>query len=375
MADTVLNILIRTVDESSQSIKKIDKEMQTLDKTIASTIGQYATMAGGILVAVKAIDAISYAIDEYSKKQSDLRSLQTLIENQGYSWENAQVSVDNFTSSIEKNTMFTDRQVIQSMQKLISMGMNYYKAQEIMTSITDLATAKNMDLETATNLVGKAYNGNTDALNKYGIKAKDFNDLMYQINTKFSGSAVKQMETYQGQLKILQETWGDFVEMQGEGFSNIFGMALKPLNDYIKAMQQQSPVKMLETAEAKMKSIEELAKKTGTSMESVKQSIAFIGMDKTLSDLVAKAEKLKPIFSSDQLKKEIKEGEDALKKFSDFNDKERNYQLDEAIKDNERKIKEKEKLDEFMVKSEQLKWQSISDIAGAASGAMTAHWE
>ena len=190
-----LKIIISATDKASPSVKSLESSLAGLAKSVVSV---YALKQG--------FDFLKDSVNKAALEEKNLRTLQTVIENQGESWDKVKGKVTSYITELERNTMFNDEQLIPSMKQLINAGMNTEQAMKSMNAVTDLATAKGIDLETSANLIGKAYMGNTDQLKRYGITATDFNDLMGKINQKFGGSAQKDMDTYAGSVKRLEQT-------------------------------------------------------------------------------------------------------------------------------------------------------------------------
>ena len=202
--EQTLTITAKFIDQASNNVKQVESSLVNLGKTVLS-----------IYTLKQGFDFLATSINKAAAEEKNLKTLQTVIENQGESWGRVKEKVTDYISAMEYNTMFTDEQLIPSMKQLINAGMNAEQAMRALSSATDLATAKGLDLETSANLIGKAYMGNTEQLKRYGIVADDFNGLMGQINEKFGGSARKDMDTYAGSVKKLETTWDQFQKTLG----------------------------------------------------------------------------------------------------------------------------------------------------------------
>ena len=85
--------------------------------------------------------------------------------------------------------------------------------------------------------MGKAYDGNLTSLKKLGvpldeniIKTKDFKAATKELTDTFGGSAQANTETYQGQLNILNERWGEMKEGIGQKAIPILKDLLEQVN-------------------------------------------------------------------------------------------------------------------------------------------------
>lgn len=229
MANTELNIVLKAIDQASPQLKGIGNALKGL--------------AGG-LVGIEALrqgfDFLTESINQAAEKESAINKLKTVIENTGISFDSVRDSVLGYANSLESATLYTDEQAINGMRQLIGFGLSVEQTQKAIASAMDLATAKGMDLDTAINLIGKAYQGHTETLARYGIVAKDVNDLMGQINDKFGGAATAQLNTYEGQINTLNDSMRQFKEGIGSLLTDALLPMLISLNINIDANQKMA---------------------------------------------------------------------------------------------------------------------------------------
>jgi len=218
MATSELKIIISATDKASPSVKSLESSLGGLAKSVVSI---YALKQG--------FDFLADSVKKAGKEEANLRTLQTVIENNGQAWSAVEKSLTSYIAKAEYNTMFTDEQIIPALTQLATFGFNASQSQNVLSSAMDLATAKGLDLQTSVTLLGKAYQGNTETLARYGIKAKDFNDLMGQVNSKFGGTAQQQMSTYEGNIHRLETSF--------DKLQKTIGTALVPsVNKFVLAM-------------------------------------------------------------------------------------------------------------------------------------------
>jgi hypothetical protein len=82
-----------------------------------------------------------------------------------------------------------------------------------------------MNLEQSAVLLGRAYNGDTAALNRYGIVLKEGikgQEVMTEINKRFGGIAEAQTNTLDGAYKRLTSSIGDLAEEGGRNLGPFF---------------------------------------------------------------------------------------------------------------------------------------------------------
>ncbi len=175
-------IAIRAVDEASSVMEKIKASMGILASGLGELGGGFSSVgsiiqgfaAGGIAgAATAAINEVAkglqWAIGRGKEMEQVWTNLRASLKLQGDAWSAAKDEVDKYASSLASTTQFSKEEAIGAIQKLATFGMDYKQALEAMKAATELAAAKHLSLETAANLVGKAFIGNTSALRRYGV--------------------------------------------------------------------------------------------------------------------------------------------------------------------------------------------------------------
>ncbi len=186
--------------------------LNNLKKSVISIGAAYLTWR----TAKEIIVGINRAGMESERVYNDLSA--SLIRH-GEAWDKLRHDIYNYTASIQTATSYSDELVAQGLTKLINYGMKSAEAMRIMKVATDLSRGSNMDLLSATDLVGKAFVGYTATLSRYGIivdenipKSQKFAAAIEQIQKRFGGAAEAYMNTVSGQMDLLVERWGDVKE-------------------------------------------------------------------------------------------------------------------------------------------------------------------
>jgi len=111
---------------------------------------------------------------------------------------------------------------------------NFSKAQKILAVSQDLARAKNISLEKATRLVGRAYDGNTTGLSRMGValeKGAKGTKALDAVTAKFGGSAGAYTETTAGGIEALTIQLAEAGESIGQSLLPIVNDLLKVFNE------------------------------------------------------------------------------------------------------------------------------------------------
>lgn len=129
---------------------------------------------------------------------------------------------------------FTDDQVRAGLATATQFTNNFSKAQKILAVSQDLARAKNISLEKATLLVGRAYDGNTTGLSRMGValaKGAKGTTALDAVTAKFGGSAEAYTETTAGGIEALTIQLAEAGESIGQSLLPIVNDLLKVFNE------------------------------------------------------------------------------------------------------------------------------------------------
>lgn len=115
-----------------------------------------------------------------------------------------------FVDALEMETTVSGGELSQALATLTRATGNVTTAQEQLKLATDIAVGANLDLQTVSIALSKAYNGEVGALKKLGIpidenivKTKDYAAAQKILTEQFGGAAAGAAETFQGQLAKL----------------------------------------------------------------------------------------------------------------------------------------------------------------------------
>jgi len=158
----------------SASMGLMGMELQQLGPGFAQ-VGQMMqgfAVAGWTGAAVgigEVVQGIQQAVAAAAASQSAWAMLQQSLHLTGAAWAAQQPQIQNFVQGLEQVSTVSQTAAVQGLQLLATYGMNATQAEQALTVATNLSAAKNLDLTTAVNLVGKAFDGVTTTLSRYGI--------------------------------------------------------------------------------------------------------------------------------------------------------------------------------------------------------------
>tara|TARA_R100001082_G_scaffold25691_1_gene12710 strand:+ start:299 stop:2410 length:2112 start_codon:yes stop_codon:yes gene_type:complete len=129
-----------------------------------------------------------------------------------------------YASALQAKTSFGDEDIIQVQATLSQYTNEEEKLKDLTSAVLDFATAKGMDLNSASELVGKSIGSSTNALSRYGITIQGavgsqerFNSAMKGLTKEgILGQAEAQADTFSGRMQQAQNLFGDVAELIGK---------------------------------------------------------------------------------------------------------------------------------------------------------------
>lgn len=149
-----------------------------------------------------------------------------------------------YATGIQDEVIINSQAMIQSLAALDEKGLKRATQAAI-----DLSKGMGIDLQRASEMLGRAAIGNTEVLRRQGIViaetgnvAKDFEKALGAIEARYGGRAQAEAETYGGALKRISITFGEFQESVGlalltnQSLINVLNVAAKMFGDLGRAM-------------------------------------------------------------------------------------------------------------------------------------------
>lgn len=175
-----------------------------------------AAYAGKLLV-----DGVKAAIED-EKAQT---ALATSLKNVTGATDTQIAATEKYITKTSLATGVTDDELRPSLDRLVRSTKDVEEAQKLQTLALDVAAGSGKSLETVSNALAKAYEGNETALGKLGVgisaaelKTMSFDEITKTLSDTFEGQASIQAETFAGKMDRLKvafnegkETVGSFV--------------------------------------------------------------------------------------------------------------------------------------------------------------------
>lgn len=236
MAELVVRIS-GEIKDYKEALDKAGKETENLSETLG-TIAKYGAVAFAALTA-----EVGLSIAAFKESQQVTNQLSQALSNQGIFSKNLVARYQEQATALQRLTGISDETIVKSQTILQS----YVGQQEVTESLTkavlDFSAAKQIDAQSASELFGKALEGNTGVLKRYGIEIDDNltrQQRLDQIIQKVSGSFGGQAEAAGkglGALNKLKEQLGDLQEAIGERFAPLVEFVANKLTALFQFIQ------------------------------------------------------------------------------------------------------------------------------------------
>jgi hypothetical protein len=180
------------------------KEISTLfvtigldDKAMVSGLNkaqkEIKAWSKNFLIAGAAITAaLGYATKAALDEEVGINRLRNALKNAGADYDELSGQIEKNITATQASTNYSDGEQRDALTEIIGITGTYQGALEQLAIATDLAAAKDMDLNTAATLVGRAANGNFEILSRYGIEVKKgatATQVLAQMQERFAGAA------------------------------------------------------------------------------------------------------------------------------------------------------------------------------------------
>lgn len=215
-------------------VSKLKNGLNSADRSLSGFAGSLSNMVGPALIGAAAAAgafAVSMAVDGVqaaAQEEAELTKLNTTLNNLGFG--SAADEVNTFIDNLQYTAAVSDSTLRPAYSRLLTSVNDVTEAEKLLQLALDVSAGTGKSLETVTNALGKAYDGNLGALGKLGagidastIKSKDLTGALSQLSTTFSGQSVAAANTLQGQIKVLGIAFDELKESFGKGFLD--GMA------------------------------------------------------------------------------------------------------------------------------------------------------
>lgn len=207
----------RKIDQSEKTTTGFTGKVQEFGKkaaiAFAAAGAAAAAYAGKLLV-----DGVKAAIADSAAQEK----LAASLRNTTKATETQIKSTEDYITKTSLAVGITDDELRPSLQRLAIATGNVTKAQELQKIALDVAAGSGKSLETVTQALSKAYEGNNASLARLGVglssaelKSMTFDEVTKTLANTFKNQASTQADTFQGRLTRLQIAFDEAKEAVG----------------------------------------------------------------------------------------------------------------------------------------------------------------
>ncbi|MBC8011461.1 MAG: hypothetical protein H7067_15360 [Burkholderiales bacterium] len=180
----------------------VASKVPVLGSAMSALNGSLGPVSIALGVGAAALATASKAVSEYADQESAVVKLNTALANSGQYSEAASEQVQELANKYKDLTGIDDSKFLSAARTLIQFGADRSQLDAYLETVTNLAGLMGGDVEAAANLFGKALQGNTDVLGRYGIKVdsaatqtQKLDSIMQQAAARGAGQLTAGSET------------------------------------------------------------------------------------------------------------------------------------------------------------------------------------
>jgi len=209
--------LKKNLDTGSKEVEGFGGKLEKFGKVAAAAFAAAAAAAAAYAVKL-AVDGVKAAIED---EAAQLRLANALKNVTGAT----QAQISAVEEQILKTSLATgvaDDQLRPALQRLAVATGSVTQSQDLLNLALDISAATGKSVESVSNALGKAYEGNTGALTRLGvglsaaeIKTLGLEGTVKQLADTFGGAATVQANTFEGQIQRLRVGFDEAKESVG----------------------------------------------------------------------------------------------------------------------------------------------------------------
>jgi len=216
--------LLADVDNFTKNLNKADNDVMSFGDRV-SDFGKKAGLAFAAAGAAAVAYAGKLAIDGVKSAIADAAAQEKLaltLKNVTGATDSQIKSTEKYITKTSLAFGITDEDLRPSLERLARATGDLTKAQDLQTIAIDVAAGSGKSLETVTNAMAKAAEGNTASLAKLGIgltsaelKTMSMEQITAKLADTFKNQATTQADTFQGKMNRLTIAFDEGKESLG----------------------------------------------------------------------------------------------------------------------------------------------------------------
>jgi hypothetical protein len=179
-----VNVTLKSVWDD-KGIKAAERDFKKLGSGVSKALGAVGLSLGAAALASSLKDAAKAAVEE----QKSAALLAQQLQNTVGANDALVGSVEESIRAMSLNAAVADDQLRPAFAQLVRATQDVDTATSMLQLALDVSAGTGRDLQSVTIALSKAYQGNTTALSRLGIKAEDGVDIFQTLTEQFDGAA------------------------------------------------------------------------------------------------------------------------------------------------------------------------------------------
>jgi len=243
MANTVETEIVFDPVLGATSVKKLISKAKDVGEDVGEAAGKGASKEfrsefnSGIKSGLKSLAATALAtgtaiatalfskraIEASARQQTAINNLEASLARIGEFSSETSRDLQDFASELQKVSTIGDEAAIEQLAFAQGLGATAEQSKKIVSAAADLSAALNIDLNSATRNVARTLGGFAGELGEVIPELKNLTAEQLRSGAaidllagKFQGLATAQINTFDGSIAQLQNTFGDLLESVGD---------------------------------------------------------------------------------------------------------------------------------------------------------------
>jgi hypothetical protein len=227
-----IDFLTRLKDKGFKDLEKASKKQSSVLAGLSKQLAAVFSVAAVVKFGKESVRAFQDAQKEANQLRTQLKSL-----NLGF----AQLQISDFIRDLALATGVTGGALTDAFITLSQATNDVTKAQKLLKLSLDISASTGKDLRTVTVALQRAQAGQLSALTRLQIgftsttlEGKDLDEILNDLEKKFSGSALVAADTFEGKINRLKEA----VEEAKEAFGESLVKGIEASNVSVETLQK-----------------------------------------------------------------------------------------------------------------------------------------
>lgn len=210
-------------DKAGQSGQRAGKKLgDNLTKASSAGFRRLGSLAAAAAAAIGSALAGREIIRASAQQQQAINDLNSSLVRIGEFSKDTSAELQNFASNLQSVTKFGDEAILSQLSFAQGLGATAEQSKQIVSAAADLSAALNIDLNAAVRNVGRTLGGFSGELGEVIPELKNLTAEQLRsgaaidlLAKKFQGLAEREVNTFNGRLAQLRNSFGDVLERIG----------------------------------------------------------------------------------------------------------------------------------------------------------------